>query len=286
MANVYCDITLYSGLPLDPDKNYVIDNMDEFIAEKLTGYKFIHNFQIQRFELYKTIKVNASQLYAGNSPSVEGYKWNYCLIQTLDSQGNSLDEYYYFVIGIHQKAQSTVELELKMDVLNTFKYMGNVGTRSYTLTAKTLVNREHKNRFNSNLLIDAKPLKNHTPEANMTYGVKTSMFGVGTSTYLGADSHYKLFILRDGYQGTIYECKGQLVAARLSSPTASQRFIFHDMDGNEKTISVASSYISSSYLVIEFIDNLETEDNNFITALILYEALNPNNCIYDIYCLC
>ena len=288
MAGIYCDITLYAGIPLDPDKNYIIDNIDEFLAVKQENYAFIHNFQYQRFELNKTIKVNRNQLESGNSVTMDGKKWNYCLIQTIDKDtGDLLDEYYYFIIGIHQKAQETIELELQMDVLNTFKYHNNDYTsKNYSLSPKTLVNREHKNRISSNFIIDGKKLSGHTPEANMTYGAKVSMFGVGTDTYLNANSHYKMFVVRDGHQGPVYECKGQLQKLRLPSPpTAPTQFVSHDMNNEEVRISVTSTYRSQSYFVIEFIDNLETEDSLFVAALALYESSNPNTCIYDVYYL-
>ena len=132
-------ITLYQNTKLDLHKNYVIDDIELYLSDKV-GYTSLDTFQYQRFELNKIIKFNMSQLNQGNSDTASKYDY----LKISDTNGNL---YYYFITKMSQKAQNTIEFECHMDVLNTFKYSNTIGNKKYTLTDKTLVTREHKNRL-------------------------------------------------------------------------------------------------------------------------------------------
>ena len=59
--------------------------------------------------------------------------------------------YYYFITAMRQVARQTIEFDLHMDVLNTFKV--NV---DYSFDKRTRVTREFKDRFkNDTLNIDS-----------------------------------------------------------------------------------------------------------------------------------
>ena len=144
-----CTLTLYTGCKLGPEKNFIVDNLSTYLGtlESTT----ITDFQYQRFELNKTIKVNLDQLWQtkiNNIPYEQTSvpkKWNYCTIST--KKDNTTINYYYFIIGYKQIAQKTVELDLVMDSLNTFNFSDTPGNYTYTLSPKTIVTREHKNRL-------------------------------------------------------------------------------------------------------------------------------------------
>lgn len=144
-----CTLTLYTGCKIGPEKNFIVDNLTTYLGtlESTT----ITGFQYQRFELNKTIKLDLDQIWqtkVNNLPygqSSVPKKWNYCAIST--KKDNTTIYYYYFITGYKQIAQKTVELTLLMDTLNTFNLSDTAGNYTYTLSPKTLVTREHKNRL-------------------------------------------------------------------------------------------------------------------------------------------
>ena len=50
-------ITLYKNTKLDGHKNYVIDDIETYLTDKI-GYTSQNTFQYQRYELNKFIKMN------------------------------------------------------------------------------------------------------------------------------------------------------------------------------------------------------------------------------------
>lgn len=138
-------LTLYKGCKLDRDKNFIVDNLEDYLATLET--KVITKYQYQRFELIKFIKIDLSQDYATNSNDVSiGKKWNYCKFVTPVGENGSAT-YYYFVTGYRQISQKTIELELAMDTLNTYSLGTTENNNSYILSPKTTVKREHKDRL-------------------------------------------------------------------------------------------------------------------------------------------
>ena len=131
-------ITLYKNTKLDGHKNYVIDDIETYLTDKI-GYTSQNTFQYQRYELNKFIKMNLPQKDQGNAATSDKYDY----LKIVDGD----NVYYYFIVRISQKAQNTIEFECHMDTLNTFHYSDSVGNKNYTLTDRTLVTREHKNRF-------------------------------------------------------------------------------------------------------------------------------------------
>lgn len=134
-------IVLYKNARLDNSKNFVIDSIETYLAG-LTSATFT-SMQYQRFEINKTIKLDLSQNYQTKSTTLN--KYNYCKIST--TVNNAAVNYYYFILRTTQKSESTIELELRMDTLNTFNFSSSVANDSYTLSNKTVVNREHKDRI-------------------------------------------------------------------------------------------------------------------------------------------
>ena len=123
-------LILYKDSKLTPERNLIVDDIADYLSTltKLTK----SDFQFQRFDLEKDIKLDLSQSYQDFNSL---YNYNYCSIQ----DGLTGKIVYYFITGKKQVAESTMSFHLLMDTANTFKN----GT-DYNLTDRTRVIREHK----------------------------------------------------------------------------------------------------------------------------------------------
>lgn len=151
-ATVY----LYNCKLLKEEKNFVIEKIDNYLSTSadVSLVDTLTDFQFQRPELYKRIKIDKSQVNILNIGTDEAKPVNYVKITMQYKTGSTnLSVYYYYVLSVKQVAQSTIELEMKMDVLHTYDFVSSLDTtlanRQYTLSERTLVNREHKNRFSN-----------------------------------------------------------------------------------------------------------------------------------------
>lgn len=129
-------VKLYFVQNLTEEANFVIDkSMSSFLSSH-TLVATISNCQYQRLEPTKRLKLNKPQNWA-SSVSYSVTLPNYCSIQNQNEE-----TFYYFIVNIRQKAQDTIELDLQLDVLNSF------WNRWFSLIDdKTRVIREHVNRF-------------------------------------------------------------------------------------------------------------------------------------------
>ena len=126
------------------DKNFILESLETYLATLTPVVK--SNFQYQRFEMEKRIKVNISQDYQTYNGLT---RYNYLKITELN-EDNSTAIYYYFIKSAKQISESTIEFILRLDVLNTFHYYTTSATTSqnnYSISDKSLITREHKNRF-------------------------------------------------------------------------------------------------------------------------------------------
>lgn len=143
-----CRLYLYRLNDLKDNKNFSIDYIDDYLPQFQIG-SVINDFQFQRIELYKTIKINYEQIYAGDNALLVNNKPNYIAIVQDRVNPNFYSRYFYFVTGIKQLSQHTLQLELKMDVLNTYNYGTPYITNNYKykLSNRSLITREHKDRM-------------------------------------------------------------------------------------------------------------------------------------------
>ena len=119
-----CEIT--------PEKNCVVDDLAGYLSS-LTPL-VVENFQYIKLDLDLYIKVNSSQV------NVPKFNYNYVAIKNEDVN----KVYYYFIIGSPTWiSQNTIQLQLSLDTLNTFR-------NDLTWTNKTNITRQHKDRFNTN----------------------------------------------------------------------------------------------------------------------------------------
>lgn len=133
-------ITLYNIPELSDEKNYVIENVGNFLSH-FTPQLRAEKFQYQRLEQTKRIKIAYTQEL--NSPS-PAFLPNYCMIETTEDDGDStsIAPAYYFVVEVEQRARETVSLTLQLDVLNTF-----YDQFKQRMTPETYIARAHKDRF-------------------------------------------------------------------------------------------------------------------------------------------
>lgn len=118
-----CEIT--------PEKNCVVDDLVGYLSS-LTPL-VVDNFQYIKLDLDLYIKLNSSQV------NVPKFNYNYVSVKNED-----VDKiFYYFIIGSPKWiSQNTIQLQLSLDTLNTFRY-------DLTWTNKTNITRQHKDRFNT-----------------------------------------------------------------------------------------------------------------------------------------
>ena len=117
-----CEIT--------PEKNCVVDDITGYLSS-LTPL-VVENFKYIKLDLDLYIKVNSSQV------NVPKFNYNYVSVKNED-----VDKiFYYFIIGSPKWiSQNTIQLQLSLDTLNTFRY-------DLIWTNKTNITRQHKDRFN------------------------------------------------------------------------------------------------------------------------------------------
>ena len=133
-------ITLYYKSLINKDKNFILDNpsngssaVESYLAtlekEVITGFQYIYQ------ALAISIKIDKSQ--DSLNMGLDSRDLNYIKIQ---NDGETPK--YYFIIKKTWKSESTIELVLNMDTLNSFEF-----NKDYELNKKTFVKREHRDRF-------------------------------------------------------------------------------------------------------------------------------------------
>ena len=129
MINSNTTLKLYQT-SLQIDKNFVVDDLDTYLAGLTPVYASDNNFQRQKIALDRSIKINKPQTWTENPI------FNYAVIE----QDNH--RYYFYVVGCNWRAQKTVAISLHMDTLNTYRSELVDGR-----TDKTTINRQRKNRW-------------------------------------------------------------------------------------------------------------------------------------------
>lgn len=129
MANSNTTLKLYQT-SLQIDKNFIVDDLDTYLAGLPIVYASDNNFQRQKIALDRSIKINKPQTWTENPI------FNYAVIE----QDNR--RYYFYVVGCNWRAQKTVAISLHMDTLNTYRSELVDGR-----TDKTTINRQRKNRW-------------------------------------------------------------------------------------------------------------------------------------------
>ena len=135
-------ITLYKLPQNILGKNNQYDSWITYLNAVSSDKKsVITDFMYQKIDLELTIKINLSQANVS-------YNFGFNYLQIAQGESGSIMNYFYFIKKVKPLAQSTLELELHMDVLNTYQFTKTLTTgNTYTLLPSTLILREHKNRM-------------------------------------------------------------------------------------------------------------------------------------------
>lgn len=145
------ELFFYYNTKFKYENNFSVEDIATFLENELDGYHFyIARFQFQRPLLKTTIKIAMSQLETLAPEEADVYDdkqfkyMNYMGMRLRDVSGgtNNSKVYYYFILEKRWRGENTIELDLQMDVLNTFEWDVDV-----IADKKTLVEREHKDRF-------------------------------------------------------------------------------------------------------------------------------------------
>lgn len=133
-------VKLYKSCRILDDKNYMVDELESYLNTLSNTLTYTINY----FKFDKKEPVLKLQLRQENIEMLQGNDYNYVSIwnEPTVSVNPNTRKYYYFVTNKIWKSENCVELQLKLDSLNTVKW--NV---DYTVSKRTKVLREHRDRF-------------------------------------------------------------------------------------------------------------------------------------------
>lgn len=138
MSTLFSNITLYAGVPFTPDKNFQVEDLTDYLATlSATRIKIITpaNYIQQQLKFSIMLELEQEALYSSAN------NWNYCTIQVEPVGTGTIDGMrYYFITNKEWRSTKVVKLDLVQDVLNNYWY-------GLKLSPKTLVKREHKDRW-------------------------------------------------------------------------------------------------------------------------------------------
>ena len=124
-------ITLYANCKLTQDKNFAVDDISDYLATFSTADVLTEtdlNYFKHKRETFILLDLGQSALNYYNK------RFNFCKIQ------NGTDKaVYYFITNLEWRSKQVIYLTLYQDTVSTFGIL--------PLTDKTLVHREHKDRF-------------------------------------------------------------------------------------------------------------------------------------------
>ena len=130
-------ITLFQGVPFGKGKNIAVDDLEDYLSALPANRKIVFSNQNYiRQNLTATIRLELNQTEA----EFNSENWNYCSIVNYTDGSVAQKKCYYFIDKMEQVSRNVLRLDLFLDSLNT------IGT-NISLTKKTLIHREHKDRW-------------------------------------------------------------------------------------------------------------------------------------------
>lgn len=130
-------ITLFQGVPFGKGKNIAVDDLEDYLSALPANRKIVFSNQNYiRQNLTATIRLELNQTEA----EFNSENWNYCSIVNYTDGSVAQKKCYYFIDKLEQVSRNVLRLDLFLDSLNT------IGT-NISLTKKTLIHREHKDRW-------------------------------------------------------------------------------------------------------------------------------------------
>lgn len=226
-------VILYKNSHIEYGKNFIVDD----IADYLTTLTKIELTEVQAQKIQKSmnLKLNLSQ-YGLDMNSANNY--NYLSIsnydETLKTYGKT---YYFFIINKIWKAQSTTNLVLEMDSINTVK-----PSTDFTFNPKTHIHRQHKNRFS---------------KAN--YSIQRTI--TGTLEYDPFQSDYRYELTEDFQYGnltaiSITSSSPASVTASVSRIGSRWTLLVTGASDIDFTVTISFTYVGYRRIIDEFSEGL------------------------------
>lgn len=189
-------LILYKHCRIREEKLFIVDDISSYLntlnKETITG------FQYQRQGMTLRVKINKSQ----NTLNFVGSNdFNYASIQN-DNQKVC----YYFIKSKKQLADSTIELELTMDTINTFR-----PSVDFEVSARTKINREHKDR----VIIAGKSIKVRIIFHDPSF---TGTIAVGDTITLSSDHESNIL------SGEVLEIDSDRATIEILNPTSEEDY--------------------------------------------------------------
>ena len=227
-------ITLYQGVPFGKGKNIAVDDLEDYLSALPANRKIVFSNQNYiRQNLTATIRLELNQTEA----EFNSENWNYCSIKNYSDSGISQKQCYYFIDKMEQVSRNVLRLDLFLDSLNT------IGT-NISLTKKTLIHREHKDRW--------KPISGQTYSDAI---IDIEAEGLNPTLYKTNESDLKSESFKDFSWYIIYMNSNDISPNEFNQVNPVKTIIApaHDISvrGNLDTFSLpmdGRTYIISTYL--------------------------------------
>lgn len=125
-------LTLYKT-NITPDRNACVDSINDYLADNIAKYgdespMTFTDFQYQKIKLDMTFDVPIAQSYI---------KKQFCNYAKVTQDGM---DYYFFITDNTRLSEKATRLTARLDTINTFR-------NKFTISSKSNVLRQHKNRF-------------------------------------------------------------------------------------------------------------------------------------------
>ena len=129
-------IRLFKGAKILEDENFIVEDINDYLSEPNFSSLTMKSFNIQ---MYDTSKMDVSIKIQAESESIrqgeiDGNNYNYALVNT------GTKRLFYFIRKISYIAPLTYQVDLHLDVLNSFY------NRNY-ISPLTHITRQHKDRY-------------------------------------------------------------------------------------------------------------------------------------------
>ena len=136
------NIKVYKNCKIEYGKNFAVDSIEDYLSTLSNTLEY-DDFQYQKIQFSMNIKLN---WHESTLEMISAQNYNYLAITNYeDDSSYQTRTYYFFIIKKEWKAQNTINFQLIMDSINTFK-----PSVDFNINAKTHINREHKDRFKLN----------------------------------------------------------------------------------------------------------------------------------------
>ena len=222
------------------------DNISDFLND-CTSNLVVANQQYIKHNLNLEVKLISPEYPSGLSLSYnQGKNYNYCSIKNT----NDLKPIYYFIINKEWISVKGLKLQLVMDTLNSFKI-----NEDYSLSPKTYIQRQHKDRFYGDYFLKPFTYENYENLKNVLVISKSITFPTSSTTITGTGK-----ILNYEKDGAKYISlfNGDVKELKITLNSSGFTIIY----GTE-TITVDSTYkTSSTYIGWAFIEYSSSVSTN------------------------